>query len=468
MLDIHLDFSSLASPLHLQLYEQIALQIEQSLLVTGERLPPTRALSQQLNISRGSVVRAYETLVSAGLCRSETGRGTFVTGWPEREGKPPVLSTRQSKNRLAEPAVGSVSLLPSQANVDHLPISDFRNAFNRTLRYPARFSQFGESAGDFRLRSLVCEHLLPARGIHATPEQVLIVPGTQYASVLLAMTLNKTHRRLHFGVPGYLDIARNFERFGFDLVPHAVDEEGMTLPESAGDSDVIYCMPEHHFPQCVALSAQRRQRLLSWAELNKLYILEDDYDSEFYFNRMPQLALKANDPQERVIYLGTFSKSLFNSLRLGYVVASEALINSLASLHWNLSRGTSSLLQRWVGELIEAGMYERHIRRMRSVYRVKRDAVAELINRHFPCAQFTLPSGGLQLLIECPDKRCSTAIFLWCKENGVRLADPANYVLDCHCGPDFIVLGFANIPLHDFEALLLKLKHFLSCMAVGV
>lgn len=466
MIEIHLDLSRQSAPIHLQICEQITSQVEHEILASDDRLPPTRALAHQLNISRGCVVRAYETLVATGICRSVIGRGTFIIGRTQQPAKSVEnLLPRMKKEPIDLAAVGGhdlVSLLPSQANIEHLPVSDFRKAFNQTLRYPRRFSEFSEGAGDYRLRALICERLLSARGINASPEHVLIVPGTQYASVLLAMTLSKTHKDLHFGVPGYLDIARNFERFGFALKPHPVDSVGMLLPESALNSDVIYCMPEHHFPQCVALSAERRKSLLDLTEVNDVLVIEDDYDSEFYFNRMPMPALKAQDPNGKVIYLGTFSKTLFNSLRLGYVVANESLINTLASLHWSLSRGTSTLVQRWVGEIIEGGMYERHIRRMRSVYRVKRDAVAELIRRYFPTAQFSVPSGGLQLFIQLSDARSSTAIYSWCKANGVRLADPTAYLMDAGQHADFIVLGFANISLDSFEKMLVKLRLFLT------
>jgi GntR family transcriptional regulator/MocR family aminotransferase len=192
------------------------------------------------------------------------------------------------------------------------------------------------------LRRLICERVLPERGIDAHPGEVLVVPGTQYGAVLIALTLAQGRRNLHFGSPGYLDIARNFARFGFKLRQHPVDADGITVAASSlGKDDVLYVMPEHHFPQCVTLGEARRVAISRAARENDLLVLEDDYDSEYHYDRRPRPALKADDACGSVIYLGTFSKTLFNSLRLGYVVADASLVREMATLHWSLSRGTS-------------------------------------------------------------------------------------------------------------------------------
>lgn len=465
MIDIRLNLSKTALPLHQQITDQIAWLISQGKLAPTTRLPASRSLAQQLGISRGCVIQAYETLVQRELCSSATGRGTFVASdsWPSSA--PPHSSTHarglSGSNDYVEP--GGLSLMPSLANTEHLPISEFRKSFGRTLRYPGRFSQFGESAGDLDLRRIICEKLLPERGIKATPAQVLVVPGSQYASLLLAMTLQNTYRTLHAGVPGYLDIATNFARFGYQLSAHKVDAGGISdLPSQAADEDIFYVMPEHHFPQCVSMSMERRQQLLALANASRALIIEDDYDSEFYYDRMPLPALKSSDTNERVIYLGTFSKSLFNSLRLGYVVAGEALITRLSALHWSLSRGTSSILQRWVYEMIQDETYDRHIRRMRSVYRTKRDSTVDLITKHFPHVKIKAPSGGLQIFVPMPSRAIMRLSRRWCRGRGIITANPDIYVLDPMRSEPFLILGFSNVTTAELDAMLSDYKRFIN------
>lgn len=466
MIDIRLNLSKTALPVHQQITDQIAWLISQGHLTPDARLPPSRSLALQLGISRGCVIQAYETLVQRELCISTTGRGTFVAssyGVPGSQASHSGTQARGSSGNSEAAEPGGLSLMPSQANTEHLPISDFRKAFSRTLRYPGRFSQFGESAGDIDLRRTICEKLLPERGINATPAQVLVVPGSQYASVLLAMTLQNTHRTLHVGVPGYLDIARNFARFGYQLSAHQVDAAGMSdLPSHAADEDIFYVMPEHHFPQCVSMPRERRQQLLALANSSQALIIEDDYDSEFYYDRMPLPALKSSDTSDRVIYLGTFSKSFFNSLRLGYVVADEALITRLSALHWNLSRGTSSILQRWVYEMIQDGTYDRHIRRMRSVYRTKRDTTVDLVTRHFPHAKISAPSGGLQVFVPMPSRSLMKLTRRWCRNQGIRTANPDIYILDPSHSDPFLILGFSNVTSTQLDATLEAYKRFIE------
>lgn len=201
---------------------------------------------------------------------------------------------------------------------------------NSIQQNSSRLTAFNESAGDHRLRQLICEKLLPERSIRAQPQNVLIVPGTQYGSMLIALTLKKHRSDLHFGEPGYLDIARNFSRFGFSLKAHPMDNDGIILDSQLGKNDVLYLMPEHHFPQCITLSEKRRQEISHQLVNNGLMLIEDDYDSEFYYERMPLPALKSQQGHENIIYSGTFSKTLFNSLRLGYLVAEADLIQEMA------------------------------------------------------------------------------------------------------------------------------------------
>lgn len=460
MIELRLKRSVSAPPLYTQICEQLSWQILNGRLKNGAVLPPTRELARQLGVSRGIVVRAYEYLCSTGLCLAQVGRGTRVSYRTHPTSPENVDSAKMPlASRMPEPPIpGSLSLLPSHASTRHLPVSDFRQAFNQVMRYPDRLNQFEESAGNMELRRLLCETILPSRGITASPSEVLIVPGSQYGSVLLAMAMGKERSAFHFGDPGYMEFARNFSRFGYQLYPHPMDCDGINLTGYRGtDQDIIYLMPEHHFPQCITLSEARRQHIISLACEHNVLILEDDYDSEFYFDRAPQPALRASKAANQVIYMGTFSKAIFNSVRLGYLVANEHLVAQMAALHWSLSRGTSGLLQQWVCELIKKGTYERHIRRMRTVYRHKRDTLITLIEKYLPDAQFTVPSGGLQLYLRFPDTTMVARITDWLNNHNIQTASFRHYCYQPNATDDFLILGFANSDINEVENVLHRL-----------
>jgi len=471
MLQITLREGRSTLPIHRQIADQIRFQIERGELDQGAILPSSRDLARELGVARGTVVLAYEELCTAGLCESRVGRGTMVRPLTKRQQRasrgrsfgspqPRFLNTPDEPVDL-DPR--ELSLLPSIADTEHLPITALRRGFDRVLRRPAHLKSFTESAGDPMLRRLICERLLPDRGIEAHPSEVLVVPGTQYGAVLIALTLAQSRRRLHFGAPGYLDIARNFSRFGFELRQHPVDADGIALATSdLGKDDVLYVMPEHHFPQCVTLSETRRATISRAVDRSDLLVLEDDYDSEYYYDRRPRPALKADDSCGGVIYLGTFSKTLFNSLRLGYVVADASLVRELATLHWSLSRGTSGVLQRWVAELLEEGTITSHTRRMRTVYRRKRDRIATLLRREFPDWRFAPPQGGLQFFLDLGSPRRASEVVGICRSEKLRVALPSNYVIGSESEQQFLVLGFGSVPLRQIESALLEVKRALA------
>jgi GntR family transcriptional regulator/MocR family aminotransferase len=471
MLQITLREGSGELPIHRQVADQIRFQIAQGEVDPGTLLPSSRNLARELGVARGTVVLAYEELCAAEICESRVGRGTTVKSFTKREDRSVrTRALRSSRQRLLsipdEPVdidPRALSLLPSIADTGHLPITAMRRGFDKMLRRPTHLKYFSESAGDLLLRRLICERVLPERGIDAHPSEVLIVPGTQYGAVLIALTLARNRHYLHFGEPGYLDIARNFARFGFELRPHPVDSAGISLSASTlGEGDVLYIMPEHHFPQCVTLRDDRRAEISRAVSQQNLLVIEDDYDSEYYYDRRPQPALKASDTSGGVIYLGTFSKVLFNSLRLGYVVAESSLVREIATLHWNLSRGTSGVLQRWVAELLADGTLASHTQRMRTVYRRKRDRISTLLRREFPEWRFTPPQGGLQFFLDLGSPQRASDVMAICRSQRLRVAHPSNYVMDRDSEQQFLVLGFGSVPFQQIENALLQVKRALT------
>jgi GntR family transcriptional regulator/MocR family aminotransferase len=471
VLDIRLQRGQNSSPLHQQLVDQIRFQIVKGEVPPGARLPSTRNFARELGVSRGTVVQAYEELCSMGVCEGQVGRGTSVgksNGRALRSAPCPMLKKQNrilaAPNEAIAPDPREVSLLPSLADTEHLPITELRRAFDRVLRFAGPLKSFSECAGDPVLRQAICEKVLPERGISADVSEVMIVPGTQYGAMLVALALSGLRKRIHFGSPGYLDFARNFGRFGFEMVPHRLDRQGLDLSDQTlGADDILHVMPEHHFPQCVTLSDVRRRAIERMATERNLLILEDDYDSEYYYDHRPKTAMKAGKASRSIIYFGTFSMTLFNNLRLGYVVAEPEMLAELAALHWSISRGTSGLVQRWVAELIKENVIARHVQRMRSVYRQKRDRVAEVLRHEFPEWRFEAPSGGLQFCIDVGSAQQVQTILKACGRLRLKISSLDNYVPNSENKEQcLLVIGFGAAPVSQISDALRKLKRSLS------
>ncbi|MBV9387712.1 MAG: PLP-dependent aminotransferase family protein [Chroococcidiopsidaceae cyanobacterium CP_BM_ER_R8_30] len=455
MLNIQLNHISPHPPYYLQISEQVRQAISAGVLTQGTRLPASRQLAIELGISRRTVVTAYEELCSQGYCVSHVGQGTVVAKIPtlQIEGKirmtrgfPQWLSDHSNICHSQSNDPGKICFTPSLAQVNFLPLKVMRQAFGKVLQDASGLGHYQKDNGNPALIQTIIKHVLPARGIQAEPDQVLITCGSQYSSLLLSQLVAPYGGGISYGVPGYLDIPRNFTLRGLVGLPCPVDAEGVCLTEAACSARLHYVMPEHHFPQGVTLSPSRRTALLQLAQEQDALIIEDDYDSEFYYNRHPLPALKAGDMGGRVIYLGTFSKSLFNSLRLGYIVAHPEIIQRLVEIHWQFSRGTSLVLQLWVTELLETGLVDRHLRRMRTYYRHNRDLIASHLKQVFPEWGWQLPNGGLQFWVELPQHTQAKSIIHGAAERKVGLWSGVQSY-ECHTqeAAHRLILGFGAL-----------------------
>lgn len=437
MLFIKLDRSHRHPPYYLQIVEQIRNAILSAQLASGARLPSTRQLATELGIARRTVVVAYEELCAQGYCTSHIGQGTSVALMPvlqkgnklsKSQGFPAWLSEEVPSIKPGNDYSENICFTPGLAQVDYLPIKAMRWAFKRVIQHAnPELGDYQKNNGNWALLQAICRQILPARGIKAEPNEVLITNGSQHSSSLLSMLLSPYGGGISYGVPGYLAIPRNFTSKGLAGIQCPLDSQGVCLTKKALSARLHYVMPEHHFPLNITLSPQRRASLLQLSERQDALIIEDDYDSEFYYDRHPLPALKAEDVGGRVLYMGTFSKVLFSSLRLGYIVAHPKIIQRLVNLRWQLDGGTSTVLQLWMAELIESGALERHLRRMRIHYRKKRDLIAEYLKQTFPNWSWRLPNGGLQFWIELPTGKPAEMVLRSLAERGVSLYSGAEY-----------------------------------------
>jgi GntR family transcriptional regulator/MocR family aminotransferase len=379
-----------SGPLSRQLEERLRHAILAGELAAGERLPSSRAMAARLGVSRTTVLAAFDRLLAEGYLVGQAGSGTYVAASSQRaEARPqapPQLSRRGA--RIARTSVamphGGGPAVPFRSGVpalDRFPADVWASlgaARLRDLRQAA--AGYPDPAGHPPLRAAVADYLAAHRGVRCTPEQVLIVTGSQQAIDLAARVLLDPGDPVWVEDPGYLGARGALAAAGARLHPRPLDREGMTLGD--GPARMVYVTPSHQYPLGVTMSLPRRLALLDWAERRGAFIFEDDYDSEYRYAGKPLTALQGLDESGRVIYAGTFSKVLFPALRIGYLVVPRALQRAFTAAIAIAGRGTPVQSQAVLADFMAAGHFARHIRRTRLLYAERQAALVAAARRH--------------------------------------------------------------------------------------
>jgi GntR family transcriptional regulator/MocR family aminotransferase len=391
-------------PRYAQITRGLVAAVTSGALRPGARLPPTRAFARQLGCSRNIVLLAYEQLILEGYLQARPRAGTFVsTDLPGTAGaaapraggrrRPPGL--RPPGRRLVQEAERAravtrrtrrwpIDFMYGQCEPDPRVVGHLRRGFGKVLGEPFAFG-YGDPAGDAGLRAEVAQRLRGSRGLAREAAQIVITNGAQQALDLCARLLLQPGDHALVEDPGYEAARAAFRAAGATVVPIAVDGEGLdpaALPARAGDARLLYVTPSHQFPTGAILTAARRHRVRSWARRRGVLILEDDYDGELRYHGHPIKALAGTDPDSDVVYCGTFAKSLFPSVRLGYLALPASLASSAVAAKWLLDRGSSPLLQRLIRNLMRSGEYDRHLRRMQRRYAARRNALVQALHTH--------------------------------------------------------------------------------------
>jgi GntR family transcriptional regulator / MocR family aminotransferase len=404
MTTLHLAIDrTLGVPLHRQLYDALRDAVLDGRLRPGQRIPSSRGLAADLGVSRLPVLSAYEQLLHEGYLVGRTGSGTFVSDAvpddlfrpapgtdrlpsarrPSASVRPPLVSERPALASWTIPVAPFQVGLPA---LDRFPRAAWARLVARNVHAetPDRLG-YGDPAGLVALRVAIAEHLRASRAVRCEGDQVLIVPGSQAALRLAAAALLEPGTRVAVEEPGYFGAHRALRAGGAELVPVPVDEDGLNvaaLARHGGSIRGVYVTPSHQYPLGVTMSAARRFALLDWAAAHRAWILEDDYDSEFRYVSRPVGALQGMDGRDRVIYIGTFSKAFCPAVRLGYVVVPPALWTRFLDERTAFDVFTPTLYQRALAEYLHAGHFARHLRRMRSAYLDRRDALLRGLARH--------------------------------------------------------------------------------------
>src|SRR6266511_3847436 len=452
--------SALDIPLYQQVYARLRASILSGGLKGGMKLPSTRTLANELNVSRNTILNAYQQLMAEGYLDSVAGSGTFVArilpdhlltppGQKDPTDKQPTeprqpLFSDNAKLQLATPQLSRVMPSPAGASprtfrfgVPALQAFPYklwsRLVVRRARSLPVSAFTSQELAGYRPLREAIAAHVTVSRRVQCTPEQIIIVPGAQGGLDLAARMLINAGDPVWMEDPGYLQARGAFLGSGADLIPVPVDKEGLLVEAGiarAPQARLAYVTPSHQFPLGVTMSLARRLALLDWAKRVNAYILEDDYDSEYRFARRPLPALQglAERDAGRVIYIGTFSKMLFPALGIGYLILPPPLVNAFEVVRAFINIHPPILEQVVLTDFITEGHLSRHLRRMRSLYAERRAALLEAA-RELPL-EIHPPEAGIHCVGWLPDGMDDLSLVRAAAEHGIDLVPVSDFSIE--------------------------------------
>jgi GntR family transcriptional regulator/MocR family aminotransferase len=425
-------------PLHRQIETSIRDAIRAGRLPRGSPLPPSRVLAADLGVSRGVVVEAYQQLASEGYLASYAGGYTQVAAGPA----PTVAGLR-----LARETPPRIDLSYGRADVSSFPRAAWLRAIRGALA-SAPNDLFGYLAGSGvpELRTAIAGYLNRVRGTMAQPDQIVISTGyAQGIALLVGVLAARGATRLALEDPSSGDDALPAARAaGLEVTGIPVDRNGIRVDLlAASGADAVVLTPSHQWPTGSVLSAERRAAVLRWAAGSGAVVIEDDYDSEYRYDRTPVGALQGMAP-DRVVYAGSASKTLAPGLRLGWFVMPGHLAESMAEAKIAADRGSPALEQLALADLIARGEFDRHLRRMRPVYRRRRDALLAALSRRLPWLEPAGVSAGLHLVTWLPPGLDEATVVDAAGRSGVGIEGVTPYRIS-HPGPDGLIFGYATV-----------------------
>lgn len=385
-------------------------------LAVGERLPSSRMLAADLKLSRITVEAAYAQIEAEGYLQRQTGKGTFVSqslprpSAPRANGSAPVkLSTLSARGRNIVATGGCNdpqfprAFAAGSPDLRAFPLKIWKQITGKQLRtHNERLLGYGDPQGYLPLRQAIASYLQQSRGVLCCADHIMITTSSQQALQLLSMLLIDPNDTVWLEEPGYPGARNAFTSAGARLCAIPVDEQGISPAADSPSPRLIYLTPSHHYPTGVSLSLPRRLHLLDYARRHESWIIEDDYDSELHYDGRPLPAMQGLDKHQQVIYLGTFSKVLFPSLRLAYIVLPPSLVAPMVTLRTVSDGHSSQLMQAVTAEFMQSGHFASHLRLSRQLYHSRRDHLLEQIRQKIDWLTPQVAAGGLQLAAHLP------------------------------------------------------------------
>ncbi len=438
-------------PLYEQIYRYIKTEIRAGRLRAGSRLPSTRTLADNLHVSRSTTQLAYEQLLSEGYIEALPCRGYFVCQIEELvevkyHGVPEEKEEKQEEN---ENYNYKVDFSPRGIDLDSFPFNAWRKLSKNTLVDDNKdMFAVGNAQGEYSLRQVIRDYLHSARGVHCRPEQILVGAGSEYLLMLLSQLIGRS-TGIALENPTYKQAFRVFESLGHPIFPVSMDEWGMKVKElEKTQARIAYVMPSHQYPTGIVIPIKRRQELLNWAKKQEgRYLIEDDYDSEFRYKGRPIPALQGMDDSQKVIYMGTFSRSIAPAIRVGFMVLPEPLLALYREKAGFYASTVSRVDQNILTHFIIEGYYERHLNRMRSVYRGKHDTLLAGLRELEPYFEIGGEYAGIHVLLTHKKGISEKKLTETAAQAGVKVYGMSDFVIGQNKDlfPSTVILGYASL-----------------------
>lgn len=436
--------------------------IEKGEFRPGDRIPPTRRLAADLGISRGTTVTAVEILIAEGLLESRVGSGVYVSQdaalvyQQEAQGISSNINPRSDfvmHPDIDPPMVATIDFRPCRPSMEHFPRREWKRCLSAAGGSKPH-SDYGDPKGHLGLRHAIVSYLRRSRGLNASVDEIIITNGAVHAMHLLSVLYLDSSSEVIVEDPGYPLARQTFELTGARIVPWPVDDNGLIvedLPTNANNIQFVYVTPSHQFPTGSRLSLGRRHALIDWAQKNRSIIVEDDYDGEFRYD-VPPLAPLAAISNHCVVYCGTFSKTMFPGLRIGFAVAPRPLVEKMAAYRAVVEYAPNDITQSALTRFIEDGHFERHTHRMRRMYSAKRQVVANCLKESSLAAEMAGMSSGLHALIKLRPGHNAERLSLAAEKQGLLIPPVSRYLAHQRRNHDnALVLGYAEPEEHALE-----------------
>ncbi|MEM4988430.1 PLP-dependent aminotransferase family protein [Collimonas sp. H4R21] len=454
------------APLNRQIYQAIREAILSQLLPSGWQLPSSRDLARELAISRNTVTYAYEQLIAEGYLETRAGAGTFIADTtpdqiPEVRLNTPPLTDPSGQSELSAHGAALIrqagvsdlqwgAFMPGVPDVTLFPNKIWSRLQNKHWRRSrAELLTYGDAGGYLPLREAVAEYLRIARSVNCNASQVIITTGIHQSLDIVVKLLGEHGDSAWVEDPCYWGTRSVLNSLGIKPVAIPVDAEGMRmrLANLRQPPRFICATPSHQYPLGMVMSLSRRRMLLEYAATRKVWIIEDDYDSEFRYGSRPLASLQGMDTDDRVLYMGTFSKTMFPSLRIGFMVVPESLAPAFATGVSELYRGSQVFMQAIMADFMTEGHFASHIRRMRVLYAERLHLLQAAIERHFG-DRITLTGGeaGLHLALGLPPQCDDLAISRAARAEGIVARPLSRYFMNAGARHQGLLLGYACVP----------------------
>jgi len=445
-------------PIYIQLYNSIKSEIEVGELKANDKLPSKRKLAFNLGISQNTVESAYSQLIVEGYIKSIEKKGYYVLEISKllNINKENTLEYKDNKKKINY----KYEFLSSRVDLESFPYSIWKKINKDILTENNKdILQLGHSQGDYNLRNEIAKYLSESRGVNTNADNIVIGAGSEY---LIQVLIGLIGMDKSYGMedPGYFKVRKIFKNFNIDLEGIDIDENGIKLENlNTSNIDVTYITPSHQFPTGVIMPIKRRVELLSWANEDEgRYIIEDDYDSEFRFEGKPIPSLQSLDSKGKVIYMGTLSKAFAPSIRVAYMVLPNNLLDLYREKFSFYACTVSRLTQQAVYKFIKEGHFERHLNRMRNIYKRKREFLVLEIKNNWKNTQIIGTNSGLHLLVKINNNMTEEELIEKAKKEKIRVFGISSAYKNNKNDESIISLGYGSLKLEEIREAILILK----------